>query len=97
MEGYSKNEVDGARQARKLYHAIGCPTIENLKHIIRMNLIRNCPVTTEDINDAERIRGADIGALKGKTTQAATAKVIEDTVKIPPSQTQKEKEHFLVH
>ena len=84
IEGYSKNEVDGARRARKLYHAIGCPTIENLKHIIRMNLIRNCPVTTEDINNAERIWGADIGALKGKTTRAATAKVFEDIVEIPP-------------
>jgi hypothetical protein len=84
IEGYSKNEVDGERQARKLYHAIGCPTIENLKHIIRMNLIRNCPVTTENINNTERIWGADIGALKGKTTQSATEKVFEDIVEIPP-------------
>ena len=41
-------------------------------------------MTTEDINNAERIWGADIGALKGKTTRAATAKVFEDIVEIPP-------------
>jgi hypothetical protein len=77
IEGYSKNEVDGARRARKLYHAIGCPTIENLKHIIRMNLIRNCPVTTEDINNAERIWGADIGALKkGKLPKQRRRKLL---------------------
>ena len=84
IEGFTKDEVNGAKRARKLYHAIGCPTIQNLKHIIRMNLIRNCPVTTEDVNNAEKIWGADIGALKGKTTRAVPAKAIEDLVEIPP-------------
>jgi hypothetical protein len=48
---------------------MGCPTVENLKNIIRMNAIRNCPVTIRDVEIAEEIFGPDIGALKGKTTQ----------------------------
>ena len=33
-----------------------------------MNLIPNCPVTIQDIKNAEFLWGPDIGCLKGKTT-----------------------------
>jgi hypothetical protein len=46
---YTKREFESAKQARKLYHTLGCPTVENLKHI------KNCPVTIGDASD--RISG----------------------------------------
>ena len=58
-----------ALEARALYHKIGCPTVENFKHILCTNIIKNCPVTIEDVNIAEKIYGPDIGMLKGKTTR----------------------------
>jgi hypothetical protein len=50
LEGFTKREVEDAMVARKLYHTSGCPTVDNLKMMICMNQIKNCPVTvTEDL------------------------------------------------
>ena len=59
-------QFEKAKEARKLYHIIGTPTIENFKALIKMNAIANCPVTVEDIKIAEKIFGPDISSLKGK-------------------------------
>jgi hypothetical protein len=60
-QGYSQRQFEDAKQARKLYHVLGCPTVENFKAIIRQNLVKNCPVTVDDIANAEKIFGPDIG------------------------------------
>jgi hypothetical protein len=59
------------------------PTIETFKTLIKMNAIRNCPVKTEDVNIAEKIFGADMSSLKGKSTRRKSTPVREGTVKIP--------------
>jgi hypothetical protein len=66
-----------------LYQALGTPSIADFKNMIRMNFISNNPVTTEDIEIAERIFGPDIGSLKGKTTRHRPAPVINDYVEVP--------------
>jgi hypothetical protein len=58
-KGYTQRQFEDAKRARKLYHAVGCPTIENFKLIIRQNIIKNCPVTTKDIDITEKIFGPD--------------------------------------
>ena len=83
-KGYTQRQFEDAKRARRLYHIVGCPTVENFKHIIRQNIIKNCPVTIEDINIAEKIFGADIGALKGKTTRRRPTPVKDDLVEVPP-------------
>jgi hypothetical protein len=83
MEGYTKREIEGAMKARKFLHAIGCPSVDNLKHIIRSNLIKNCPVTTKDVKLAEEIFGADIASLKGKTTRQTPKAVVDELIEIP--------------
>jgi hypothetical protein len=62
---------------------VGTPTIETFKTLIKMNTIRNCPVTAEDVNIAEKIFGADMSNLKGKLTRQKSTPVREDTVEIP--------------
>jgi hypothetical protein len=62
---------------------VGTPTIKTFKTLIKMNAIRNCPVTTEDVNIAKKIFGADMSSLKGKLTRQKSTPVREDTVKIP--------------
>jgi hypothetical protein len=63
IEGYSDRQVKRAQRARELYHIIGTPTIDNFKAIIRVNLIRDCPVAVDDVNLAEKIYGPSISAL----------------------------------
>jgi hypothetical protein len=54
-----------------------------MKAIIRMNTIKNNPVTTEDVNIAKKIFGLDISSFKGNTSHRRPVPVIEDYIKIP--------------
>ena len=49
-----------------------------------MNLLKNCPVTIEDVNIAEKIFGQDITALKGKSVCTKPAPVVKDYITVPP-------------
>ena len=79
---FTKRQVDDAKKARKLYHTMGCPTLQNFKHMLRQNIIMNCPVTSEDLDNAEKIFGPDIGTRKGKTTQKKPTPVKRDEIKV---------------
>ena len=35
QKGYTKRQCERAKAARSLYHTLGCPNMENLKHILR--------------------------------------------------------------
>jgi hypothetical protein len=80
---YTEREVQRARKARELYHALGSPSLKDFKAIITMNGIGNNPVTIEDIGIAEKIFGADVGTLKGKTTRSKPIPVVNNYIKIP--------------
>jgi hypothetical protein len=41
-KGYSRRQFEDTKTARKLYHNIGCPTVENFKAILQQNTIRSC-------------------------------------------------------
>jgi hypothetical protein len=72
-----------AKQARELSHALGTSPLQDFKAILRMDLIANNPVMTEDIEIAEEIFGPDIGSLKGKTTKKKPNLVVNDYIDIP--------------
>jgi hypothetical protein len=83
-KGYTQRQFKNAKKARWLYHIIGCPTGENFKHILWQNIIKNCPVTADDVNIAIKLFGGNIGALKGKSTWGQPTPVKDDQLKIPP-------------
>jgi hypothetical protein len=80
---YTSRQIDRAKRARNLARTLGCPSDEDLKKILKMNTIKECPVVEEDIILAEKIFGKDIAVLKGKTTRRKPNIVIHDTVTIP--------------
>ena len=80
---FTDRQIERAKAARKLYHALGTPSLNDFKSIIKTNAIKNLPVTLDDINIAEKIFGTDIGALKGKTTRQKPAPVVSDYIEIP--------------
>ena len=45
-------------------------------------MIKNCPVTSEDVDIAEKIYGKDILYLKGKTTRQTPKAVVQDLIQI---------------
>ena len=77
---YTKRQFEQAKRARELLYSLGYPSINDMKAIIRMNAIKNNPVTTEDVDIAEKIFGPDVATLKGKTTCPAPVPVIEDRI-----------------
>ena len=62
---------------------MGTPTVEDLKAMIRMNLIKNNVVTTDDVNLATKAYGPDVGGIKGKTTRSWPTPVANNMVEIP--------------
>jgi hypothetical protein len=63
----TKREIEAADVARDLYRKIGRPSEAKFEDIIAKNLIRNCPVTLDDVRRAMLIYGPDTAILKGKT------------------------------
>ena len=79
---YTKRQLQRAQVARNLLHALGNPTIQDLKTILRLNTIKNCPVTNDDLDIMKRVYGPDPATIKGKTTRQKPAIVVHDTVAI---------------
>ena len=59
------------------------PSIQDLKTMIQMNAIKNCPVTIEDIKLCEKICGRSIPSLKGKTVRRPPKITVNDYIEIP--------------
>jgi hypothetical protein len=81
--GYTQRQFEQAKRAQELYHIVGMPTIESYKALIKMNAIKNCPVMTEDVNNAKKIFGTDMSSLRGKSTMRKSTLVREDSIEIP--------------
>jgi len=70
-------------RACELFHMWACPTVQDLKKIIKMNSVQDCHVTLEDIKLVEAIYGPDLPSLKGKIKRVHHSPVVEDIVEIP--------------
>jgi len=84
MMGYTPRQLEDAKAARKLYRAIGSPSLANMKMILKQNLIEDCTVTTKDVETAERVFGPDVGTLKEKTIRKKSHVVKNGFIEIPP-------------
>ena len=65
-EGFSKRQIEEAKAACDFQAKVGHPSTQDLKSIVKSNLIVNCPVTAEDIDRVEKIYGPSVPILKGK-------------------------------
>jgi hypothetical protein len=79
--GYTQRQFEQAKRAQELYHIVGTPTLESFKALIKV--IKNCSVTAEDVNNAEKIFGANMWSLRGKSTRHKSTPVLEDAIEIP--------------
>jgi len=84
-EGYSKQQLSQAKQARELQAKLGHPSLHDLKSIVSANLISNLPVTIADIDRAEKIFGPSLPILKGKTVRQSPKQVQSDYLSVPSS------------
>ena len=80
---FTNRQIEQAKKARKLYNVIGNPSVKDFKTLIRSNMIKNCPITEDDIDVAEKVFGKDIATLKGKSVRTKPISVKNDVVVIP--------------
>ncbi len=81
--GYTQRQFKHAKEACKLYHTIGMPTVMNFKVLLHANAIKNCLVTVKDVTIAEKIFGPSVSSLKGKPMQCKPNVVTTDVISIP--------------
>ena len=83
MEGFTQKQVKRANLARAGYHMAGAPDMEKFKLAIQGNFFKNCPITVEDVKNAEAIYGPSVSARKGKRRRPTAPKVVDDHIEIP--------------
>jgi hypothetical protein len=93
--GFTKRQIKCAEIARNLYKTLSYPSMKDFKWVTRINQIKDCPVTIQDIDVATKIWGKNVAALKGKTTRSNTHPVTRDYVKVPKEFLKLHKEVFL--
>ena len=76
-------EIAQANVAKWLLHALGYPSVVDLKTIIKMNAIQDNPVTKSDIKLMEHLYRPNIPTVKGKTTRQCPHKLVNNMVSIP--------------
>ena len=84
MAGFTERQVRYAKLARKLVATLNYPTEENLKYALRQKLLKNCPITVDDVNNAEKIFGKDVAAMKGKLTRKKPNPIRVEVVEFLP-------------
>jgi hypothetical protein len=94
-EGFTKRHTKSAELARTLYKTLRYPPMKDFKCVIQSNQIKYCPVTVQYIDEARKICGKNIAALKGKTTRSKSIPVARDYVKVPMELMKLHKEVFL--
>jgi hypothetical protein len=72
-----------ADDARTLMHILAYPTAKDMKAVLKMNSIKDCPVTEQDFDLAVQIYGPDMASLKGKATRRKPSQVVEEVVSLP--------------
>ena len=83
MKYLSERQQKRAKVAQKSLQAIGTPTTQDFKAMIRMHLIRDAKVTTEDINLAGKSFCRDIGIINVKTKRCTPNPATSNVIKIP--------------
>ena len=69
--------------ARKVYQALETNIVQDFKAILRIDLIRDSRITTEEVNLAEKVFGSDVGNIDEKTVRDRPTLVVRNVVEIP--------------
>ena len=69
--------------AKQLLHALGYPSVVNLKTIIKVNMIWDNPFTESILKLMDHLFRPDIPTVKDKTTRECLHELVSDMVSIP--------------
>ncbi len=68
--------------AHRLMGMVASPSICNFQAMVHLNMLKDCPVTNNDICNAHDIYGPDLPSIRGKMVRRKPEQVITDYVEI---------------
>ena len=74
-EGFTKKEIKAAELAQRIYILLGRPSYRDFGNIVKWQLLKNCPISFQDVKNAWKMFGEDLGSIRGKTTRRKPLKV----------------------
>ena len=95
-EGFTKRQIQQATQARRIMGMIGAPTEREFQSLVRLNLLKDCPITNNDIINAHKIFGPDLANIRGKMVRQKPKNVNIELVDIPQALVDNKKNVTLV-
>jgi hypothetical protein len=95
-EGFTKRQVQQATHACHIMGTIGAPTEHEFQSLIRLNLLKDCPITNSDIINAHKIFGPDLANLRGEMVRRKPRHVNTELVDIPQALVDNKKNVTLV-
>ena len=84
FDGFSRKQVEGATAARRLTGMVATQSPRDFEGMIRLNtMLKDIPITNDDIKNAHTIFGTDLATIRGKTVRCRPKRIIMDDVNIP--------------
>jgi hypothetical protein len=80
---YTERDHQRALVTRRLQNTIGHKSTADLLHIVKENLLKNCPITTDDIMAAEDMLGTNVQSLRGKQVRCGRQHVVIGRQDVP--------------
>jgi hypothetical protein len=82
-EGYTKQEVLQAKEARRGQAMLGNPSEKDYQGLVSGNLIDNGPISLSNVSNTRAIFGPDLASVRGETVRKKPAPVVTDYVAVP--------------
>ena len=86
-EGFTKQQVKDAERACRVIGMVATPSERNFQGMVCHNLLKDCPVTNEDVHNPHAIFGPDLAHIRGKMVCRKPEQVVTDYVEIPSGTT----------
>jgi hypothetical protein len=83
MSLFTKLQVASADLARNLQAGLAYPSVHDLKWIVKANMLKDSPVTSQDVDFELKIWGPSVVLLKGKTVRQKPPFVMEEVIEVP--------------
>ncbi len=81
-EGFSRNQIKQATIAQQLMGMVATLSTHDFQGLVCLNLLKDCPVTNDDIKNAHAIFGPNLASIRGKMIWCKLATVGTDYVDI---------------
>ena len=83
FNGFSRKQVEGATSAHHLMGMVATSSPHDFQGMVCLNMLKDCPITNDDIKNANTIFGTNLTTIRGKMVRRRPKLVITDYVNIP--------------